>query len=403
MTAEALKAVVDSARLFTLKANTDGDPRPEPPDDGDALPVPEWVRSMRLWQPTIRELGWRHIEPQHAVQGLIRVGKVGTLVAAGGTGKTTLLLMLAICHATGRQFLGLDVTVGTFVLISGDDPQEDLEDALELVMQAMKLDASEVNAVRARVRVHSLQGESGVKTFARHAHGSIQATGLEEYVIAAFEGITDLVGVALDTLRQFSGGSSNDEEVIKLTVAGATEIARRTGAYIILPHHTGKQNYRDGVQDMYCGSGSAAIADNCRFVLLLQTARWTDIESKVRRTGKERGDPLVLMSTRGSLLMRPAEPIFLHRDNYFIGRIAGATLTREQQEDEKDREVVRAVRGGARSKNAINAVVTGKKTNINARIDNLVRRGHLIEGGSQSSSPGYVVSASGARLLEPTR
>src|ERR1019366_1214353 len=99
----------------------------------------------------------------------------------------------------------------------------------------------------------------------------------EGEILRALEGIPDLVGVALDTLRQFSGGSSNDEQVIKLAIAGATAIALQTGAYVVLPHHTGKQSYREGVTDMYCGSGSAAIADNCRFVLLLQTATWSDI------------------------------------------------------------------------------------------------------------------------------
>lgn len=130
----------------------------------------------------------------------------------------------------------------------------------------------------------------------------VQFSGATSHLILqAVAGISDLVGIALDTLRQFSGGSSNDEQVIKLTIAGATEVALRTGAYVVLPHHTGKQNYRDGVADMYCGSGSAAIADNCRFVLLLQTTTWGDIESKVRRVG-----PRARRSTRA--VVDPRQP-----------------------------------------------------------------------------------------------
>lgn len=286
-------AVVEAEiRRIALAA---GDPRDEPPPEDD-LPTPPWVKAMQAWQPT-RRVGTRTVNVQYAVDGLVRVGKVGVLVAAGGTGKTTLLLILAICHATGRPFFGQNVLPGTFVLLSNDDPLEDLECALDLVVQALRLTEEELALVDQKVRLHSLQGAAGLKTFTTSNAGSVSATGLEELVLRAVRGIPDLVGIAIDTLRQFSGGSSNDEQVIKLTIAAATEIALGTGAYVILPHHTGKQNYRDGVADMYAGSGSAAIADNCRFVLLLQTATWSDIESKVQRTGRERGDPFVLIST----------------------------------------------------------------------------------------------------------
>ena len=385
-----------------IRANAQGDvhPRAQPPSIGnEARTVPSWVATMQAWQPDASKLEAERIEVAHAVHGLIRAGKVGALVAAGGTGKTTLLLILAVCHATGRPFLGQEVKGGTFVILSNDDPLEDLEGALIEVVRAMQLSGEELALVSARVRLHSLQGAPGIKTFTASAAGTVFATGLEELLMQAVSGITDLVGIALDTLRQFSGGSSNDEQVIKLTVAGATDFALRTEAYVILPHHTGKQNYRDGIADMYCGSGSAAIADNCRFVLLLQTANWEDIESKVRRTGQERGDPLVLISTRGSLLMRPMEPIFLHRDGFYVGRVAGASLSRAQQEDKKDRDVLEAVRAGADSKNQIVLRVGGKRTAILARVDDLQSRGHL-RSGSQSGSSKYVVSASGAVFLE---
>jgi len=376
-----------------------GDGRDPPQEESSSQP--DWVNVMRAWAPSTQALGWQRIEVEHAVQDLIRKGKVGALVAGGGTGKTTLLLTLFICHATGRPFLGLDVMVGSCVLISNDDPQEDLEEALERVMTAMELTASEVRMVRERVRLHSLQGSGGTKKFTCKVMGAVGSTGLQEFIVAGLEGVPDLVGIAIDTLRQFSGGSTNDEEVINLTIGGATEIARRTGAYVILPHHTGKQNYRDGVSDMYCGSGSAAIADNCRFVLLLQTAAWPDIESKIRRTGQEHGDPFVLISTRGSLLMKPCAPIFLYRDEYRIERIAGASLTRDQQEDDKDRAVLRAIRSGATSKNDVFRIVKGKKATVLDRIDDLIARGHITAGGSGSGSRGLAITATGARLLEP--
>lgn len=375
---------------------------PEPPASAEPeppFPSSEWVYRVQTWQPPI-DLTTRAVSVQYAVEGWIQEAKVGAFVAAGGTGKTTLLLHLAVCHATGRPFFGCKVKQGTFVLLSPDDSQEDLEGALAHVVRAMKLTSAETALVLRKVRLHSLQGESGLKTFTSAIRGDMLATGLEELILEALAGILpDLVGIALDTLRQFCGGSSNDEQVVKLTIAGATELALRSGAYVILPHHTGKQNYRDGVADMYCGSGSAAIADNCRFVLLLQTTTWADIESKVRRTGQERGDPLVLTSTRGSLLVRPPEPMFLHRDGYYFGRVAGAVLSKSQQVDEKDRAVLRAVRQGSQTKNAIAAVIRGNRKAALDRVGELEGRG-LLQRGSESGSAKFVLTGSGARFLE---
>lgn len=370
---------------------------PEMEDPGP----PTWVHKVQTWQ-LPEDLGTRSTTVHFAVGQLIQCGKVGALVAGGGTGKTSLLLSLGVCHATGRDFLGMKVRQGSFVLLSLDDPQEDLDGALALVMRAMKLTDAERALVAQHLRVVSLQGEAGLRTFSRKQAGAVVATGLEELLLEAVKDIPDLVGIALDTLRQFSGGNSNDEDVGKLTVAGASEVALATGAYVIIPHHTGKQNYRDGVDDMYCGTGTAAIGDNCRFVLLLQKATWPEIESKVQRTGQERGDPLVLTSTRGSLLMKPPEPIFLHRDGFHFGRVAGAVLTVNQREDEKARSALRAVRRGAETKTAVAAQVGGRKAAVLELVDDLMCRGFLRDGSENGSGkhPRLVLTATGARFLD---
>ena len=67
--------------------------------------------------------------------------------------------------------------------------------------------------------------------------------------------------------------------------------------------------------------------------------------------------------------------------------------------DRTDRAILRAVRQGAQTKNAIYAVVKGKKAATLLRIDELEGRGHLVRS-SQSGSPLLMVSNSGSRFLE---
>jgi RecA-family ATPase len=360
--------------------------------------VPDWVAAARAWTPA--DLDTVPTEVAWVVQGLVPQGKVGALVAAGGTGKTTLLLTMFACIALGRPFLGRDTAMGTCVLLSADDPQEDLEAALALVCKSMQLSKLDREHVAWKVRVISLQGFAGTKTFTRTAGGSIEPTGLDAFIVQALVGITDLVCVAIDTLRQFAGGSSNDEQVIKLVVEGCTSVAAALDCTVVLPHHTGKQNYRDGIADMYSGTGSAALGDNCRFVLVLQSTTWPDIEGQVARTGQERGDPLVLTPSRGSLLCKAGDPVFLHRDGFYLGHVAGVVLTRDAQEDKKDRAILAAVQRGAQTKNAIAAAVRGNRTRALARVDDLEGRGLLQRSGSESGSGKLMLSSAGARFME---
>ncbi len=361
----------------------------------------EWVDKLRDWVAPA-ELPSGDAMVEFEVEGLIPARKIGALVAAGGTGKTTLQITMYVCGAIGRPFLGRKVRHGTYALLSSDDSQEDLDHALARVVTAMELSASEIDQVKRRVRLHSLQGLAGDKTFATMVNGSAVATGLEELIVEALRPIKDLRILGLDTLRQFSGGTTNDEQIVKLSITGAEGIARELGCAVVMAHHTGKSNYRDGITDMYCGSGSAAIADNCRFVMLLQTTTWSDVEAKVKRTGREEGDPLVLQSTRGSLLVKAAPPIFLHRDGFYLGAVQGQPLTFDQVLDSRDRAVLSAVRSGHQSKNAIAAHVGGKKTSVLARIDDLEIRGHISNSSPNGSQtrPIFTLTSSGSKFLD---
>lgn len=365
----------------------------------------DWVTRVQSY--TVPDFVVGNGEPppiEWAVHGWAQAGKAGVLVAAGGTGKTTLMLLLAICHATGRPFMRQAVKMGKVLLLSNDDQQEDLEAALALVVKAAGLDERERLLVAMNVVVVSTVGMDGVKTFSATVDGRPQATDMLYHLQDATADMKDLVLVVLDTARQFAGGPTNDELVMGLLIGGATEFASRRGCYVVIPHHTGKQNFRDAVTDMYAASGSAAISDNSRFVWLLMTAKWAEVADKVQRTANEDGDPLVLMSTRGSLRVKAPEPLYLVRDGYSIRRLKGSVLSADEQADRRDREILQAVRKGAQTKQAVEASVRGRATDTRQRVADLLQRGHLIYDDSSQSGRQkrlrLMLSASGGRLLD---
>ena len=132
---------------------------------------------------------------------------------------------------------------------------------------------------------------------------------------------------------------------------------------------------------------------------MLQKTSWPDVNAKVRRNGRESGDPLVLHSTRGSLLVRPPPPTYLFRDGYRFGVIEGAPLTKDQAQDNLDREIIQAVADGRQSGTAIRAALACSKDKALTLVANLERRGHIKNTGT-ASRPHYVVSESGRRLLD---
>ena len=208
---EAVKARKIAAREARSAARN-AEPAAEPVDEAAS-----WVEAVRDYRPEL-DIEARQHAVEWAVEDWIQRGKVGALVAGGGTGKTTILMMLGICIALGWPFFGQRVQRGSFLLLSADDDQHDLDAVLALLCRALKLSPEDFAIVAVKLRLVSIIGLAGTRTFTTTVRGDILATDLPEVMHTATEGMTDLVGVALDTLRQFCGGSSNEEQVIKLTL-----------------------------------------------------------------------------------------------------------------------------------------------------------------------------------------
>lgn len=72
------------------------------------------------------------------IEGLLRRGEVGNIIAATKIGKSWFALMLLICVATGRDWLGRRVARGNVLLIDNELHEETLENRISAVQFAMK-------------------------------------------------------------------------------------------------------------------------------------------------------------------------------------------------------------------------------------------------------------------------
>jgi hypothetical protein len=77
------------------------------------------------------------------IEGLLRRGEVGNFIASTKTGKSWFALMLLICIATGREWLGRRVARGNVLLIDNELHSETIENRISAVRFAMQIEPDE--------------------------------------------------------------------------------------------------------------------------------------------------------------------------------------------------------------------------------------------------------------------
>jgi hypothetical protein len=351
-------------------------------------------KAIEDWQPrTISDLVAEK-PVSFYVEGLIQSHLAGVLVSQGGTGKTSVLMLLAIATATGGHWFGMRVTAGSFVLLSLDDAQEDLDGCFARILKTMpELSSGDFDNIRRRVRLISLRGIRDAIKFAAVDRAGYVSTGLDEALIQALAGVEDLRCVALDTLRQFAGGTTNDDQLVTISTKAITALCDGRQCAGIVNHHGTKQGARDGVVDQYSGAGSGALADNLRFVLNLaalpaEDARKRLALSPIESSALDHGSVILeLTDTRGSLLRRTREPAYLIRQEFKFSLLNVARKTAAEAAMDKFKEVALLIeKNGPMSRNALFGKIKGKKQDFYALVAGWEGGGVLVPIGSGSTA-----------------
>tara|TARA_R110000868_G_scaffold393113_1_gene664030 strand:- start:27 stop:2120 length:2094 start_codon:yes stop_codon:yes gene_type:complete len=353
----------------------------------------EIIERLKSWKPADAAQVTEIREIKYYVEGLIQSHLAGSLVSQGGTGKTSILMLLGIETALGGTWFGMAVTQGAFVLLSLDDAQEDLDACFAMILLEKQFKPSQVEIIRANVRLISLRSMKMTIKFAKKDGQSFMSTGLDQALIEGLSEIPNLRCVALDTLRQFAGGTTNDDQLVTVATKAITSVADACGCAAIVNHHGTKQGAREGVVDQYSGAGSGALADNLRFVLNLSTVKTEDARKMLNFSvlddfALDHGSVVLeLVDTRGSLLRRTIDPVYIMRDGYRFTTLETSKKTPAQRNMEKFKQVARIIKDkGPQSRNGLFAVLKGKKQDFLEMINGWQNDGLLVPVGTGSSS-----------------
>lgn len=261
------------------------------------------------------------------VRGVLRAGKVGLFVAAGGVGKTQALVQLAVAVAVGGAKQWLDTfdvaTPGRVLLALAEEDEDEVRRRLRSAARLLGLRPAEQDEVLRNVVALPLAG-TPVGLVARDHDGNVTQTALLDALkakLAESEGWSLLV---LDPLSRWAGPDSETDNAAATRFIEAVEslvTAPGTPA-VLIAHHTPKSSRssaRPGATVAITPRGSSALTDGARWVATLspedraegdelpvgETVRFEIVKSNYA----ERGEPLQLVRDKAnSGALRPMSP-----------------------------------------------------------------------------------------------
>ena len=281
------------------------------------------------------------------IEKMLPRGIVSMIFSAGGAGKSTLMLYLAIRITLAETyprlvFMASAITGGTVVILTAEDPDIILNQRYIGIIRGIAAEISEdTSVVRAivdeKLRIVSTFGQPlslfGLK------NEKIRPTPSFRHFLSYLEELRGISLVIIDTKTRFSPGEDEGNVAAAQEIAFYELIARRINATVMLLHHTSKKS-RDGSQTgQQAYRGVTALFDHTR-------ASWyfrpiTEIEAVNNEIPSEDMDKFfVFENAKNNYVIRHA-PVLIKRDGYsYTCRTISPRLSREQKADAKKQNLI---------------------------------------------------------------
>ena len=255
---------------------------------------------------------------------------VALLNAAGGTGKTTLLLYEAVHVALGLSLYGLEVMApGSVVIVTAEDNRERLVARLREVCKGMDLTPEQIRQVRRDVRISDVSGK-GMK-LTTVVDDVVMPSGNVAALIDALGAIAPAV-IWFDPAVSFGTGESRVNDGPQGLVEAARRVRNELDCMAGYLQHTGQQAARDQTADQYAGRGGSAFPDGSRMVRvlnLLTPEQWR------QKTGTDLGEGesgLEMSLPKNSYCAPNRQVIYLRRAGY-VFTMAEAVQKRDMESE----------------------------------------------------------------------
>ncbi|WP_323509723.1 helicase RepA family protein [Glaciimonas sp. CA11.2] len=198
-------------------------------------------------------------------------GKVGMIIAPGGTGKSMLALQLSVSLATGDKFVDYWEIgeVGASLLLFGEEDTEEIHRRLHNVVASLgQTSPTKISDIESRVHAKSMTGIDNQMTRSLPA-GSVTLTDYADRLILTANQITNLKLIIIDPASRFRGGNENAAEDTTRFVESLERVCQQTGATVLVLHHANKISQSAGEANQNASRGSSAMTDGVRWQMNL--------------------------------------------------------------------------------------------------------------------------------------
>lgn len=199
------------------------------------------------------------------------LGKVGMLVAPGGTGKSFLMIQLAVAVATHTRLADhwqVD-SPGASLILCAEEDDEDLHHRLQDVLAStIAHTPASQQLIEQRVFIKSMLTEDNLMTHAND-HGEMVLTDYVDRLALTARQIPDLKLIIIDPASRFRGGNENAAQDTTRFVEALERLRSATGATVLLVHHTNKGSMNADEVNQGASRGSSALTDGVRWQMSL--------------------------------------------------------------------------------------------------------------------------------------
>lgn len=339
------------------------------------------------------------------LKDLVVLGKVGAVVAPGGSSKSQWMLQLAVSVATGIPLAGhwQVEEVGGALMLCAEDDRDEIHHRLYRVQEHLRFAGfgDQFNKVKDRLFIHSTIGIDTLLT-KKGASGEVSATEIVDRITALAKEIPGLRLIVIDPASRFRGGEENSNEDATRFVEALEKLAKQTGASIMLAHHTNKGSYNNTDVGQGASRGASALTDGLRWQMNL--GRPTEKQATEFGLHKDTLNKYVTATVTKTNYSAIPAPVLLERND---GGYLSAVSPAQAKRDAEQQAVLKIAHVLSAQKNPISArhledhyggvqkELKMSKQRVREMIKLGLERGYLT-GGDRTA---LHVSAIGAELL----
>jgi hypothetical protein len=247
------------------------------------------------------------------LHNMLPLGKVGMLVAPGGTGKSFLMIQLAVAVATHTRLADhweVD-SPGASLILCAEEDDDDLHHRLRDVLAATIGSSPDLlRLVMERVFIKSMLTENNLMTHANDRREIVPTDYVSRLALTANQ-IPNLKLIVIDPASRFRGGDEIAAQDTTRFVEALECLRSATGATVLVVHHTNKESVNADDVNQGAARGSSALTDGVRFQMNLNKP--TKLQAKSLGVPEDRRHEHVLATITKNNGAPPQRPVLLKR------------------------------------------------------------------------------------------